>query len=102
MSDMDNPGGPLAFAASFPPDERYVPTAADLAARLASAAGCGEASAEEVRLEVGGAFRVALAGERPAGLSIDVSFRTFAASFEAELACGGERLLHCRRARSSA
>jgi hypothetical protein len=101
MTDTDTPGGPLALAASFPPDERYVPTAADLAAKLAAAAGCGEASAEEVRLEVDGAFRLALAGERPAGLSIDVSFRTSAASFEAELTCGSERLLHCRRARSA-
>ena len=101
MTDLEKPSGPLAFAARFPPDERYVPTAADLAARLAAAAGCGEAAAEDVRLAVDGAFRVALAGDRAEALSIEVSFRTSGASFDADLTCGGERLLHCTRPRSA-
>ena len=101
MSDMDNSSGPLAIAASFPPDEQYVPAAAELAAKLAAAAGCGEASAQEVRVAVEGAFRLALAGERPAGPAIEVSFHTSGASFDAELTCGSERLLHCRQARSA-
>jgi anti-sigma regulatory factor (Ser/Thr protein kinase) len=101
MTDMENPGGPLAFAASFPPDERYAPTAADLAARLAAAAGCGEAAAEDFRLVVDEAFRAVLAGDRPVQLSIDVSFRASAASFDADLSCGSERLLHCSRPRSA-
>ena len=101
MTDMEKRGGPLALAASFPPDERYAPTAADLAARLAAAAGCGEAAAEDIRLAVDGAFRVALAGDRPDELSIEVSCRTSHAFFDADLSCGSERLLHCSRPRSA-
>ena len=101
MTAMEKPGGPLAFAASFPPDARYAPTAADLAARLAAAAGCSEAGAEDVRLAVDGAFRVALSGDRPDGLSIEVSIQTSHAFFDADLSCGGERLLHCSRPRSA-
>jgi hypothetical protein len=101
MTSAETPGGPLAFAASFPPDERYVPTAADLAARLAAGAGCGEAAAEEIRLAVAGAFRLALAVGRPDGLAIEVSFRTSGASFDADLTRGTETLLHCSRSLSA-
>jgi hypothetical protein len=99
MIDTETPSGPLAFAASFPPDERYVPMAADLAARLAASAGCGEAAAGDFRLAVAGAFRVALAGERPDDARIGVSLRTSHASFDVDLTCGRETLLHCSRPR---
>jgi hypothetical protein len=99
MTDSEQPGGPLTFAASFPPDERYAPMAADLAVKLAASAGCGEAAAEEFRLAVDEAFRQTLGGAQPDGPRIELSLRTSDASFDADLTCGGTSVLHCSRPR---
>jgi len=100
MTDTEKTSGPLAFDASFPPDERFVSTAADLAAKLATAAGCSEGVAEDVRLAVDAAFRLALSGDRPDGLDIELSLRTSGASLDADVTCGGETLLRCSHPRS--
>jgi hypothetical protein len=98
MVETDRPTGPLAFTASFPPEERFASTAAELAARLAGSAGCPEPAAREVRAEVEAAFRAALSRGRANGASIDLCLRTSDSVFDADLTCGRVALLHCTRA----
>jgi hypothetical protein len=100
MAEPDDSAGPAAFAASFPPEQRFVATAAELAARLASTCGCSAEAAEEVRGAVSRAFSQALASAVAGGPGIDVTLRTGAGGFEADVTCGGQILLHCAKARS--
>jgi hypothetical protein len=60
MSETAQSIGPVAFAARFPPEERFVATAAEIAARLAAACGCAPEAAEEVRGAVSRAFSEAV------------------------------------------
>jgi hypothetical protein len=99
MAETDEPAGPWTFAASFPPEERFVATAAELAARLASACGCEQHAAEEVRGAVGLAFSQALDAAADGTGGIDLTLRTGAGGFEADVACGGQVLLHCAKPR---
>ena len=100
MADTDEPAGPAAFAASFPPEERFVATAAELATRLASNCGCSSEAVDDVRRAVSLAFSQALASAVAGGPGIDVTLRTGAGGFEADVTCGGQILLHCAKARS--
>ena len=101
MTDPETATGPLAFAASFPPEERFAATAAEIAARLAAGAGCVSSAAEDIRGAVVAAFREALAAAGSNGLSIDLTLRTTDAAFDADLACGRVAVLHCSRPRSA-
>ena len=101
MADTDEPAGPMAFAATFPPEARFAATAAEIAARLAAASGCAAEAADEVRIAVGAAFGEALALTAAAASGIDLTLRTGDAAFEADVACGGRALLHRSMARSS-
>ncbi|MCX6549997.1 MAG: hypothetical protein NTY02_03130 [Acidobacteria bacterium] len=94
MPDQDQPTGPLSCAVSFPPDERFAPTAGDLAAKLASTCGCGEAAVQDVRETVRAAFsRVALgAGAR--GGAVDIACQVTDAALDVVVSCGTETLLH--------
>jgi hypothetical protein len=101
MSETAESTGPMAFAANFPPEERFTATAAELAGRLAAACGCAADAAEEIRGAVSRAFGEAraLAAAGPSG--IDVTLRTDDGAFEADVACGGRAVLHCSRTRSA-
>jgi hypothetical protein len=101
MAEPDATTGPLAFAASFPPEERFAATAGELAARLAAACGCTSAAADDVRHEISRTFGEAIAGAASSGAAIDVTVRADGAAFEADLTCGGQALLHCSKPRSS-
>jgi hypothetical protein len=101
MAEPDESTGPMAFTASFPPEERFAATAGEIAARLAAACGCGAEAADEIRNAVGAAFGEALALAVAAASGIDVALRTEDGAFEADVACGGRALLHCSKARSS-
>jgi hypothetical protein len=101
MIEPPESAGPLAFAANFPPEERFAATAAEIAARLASASGCAPEAAEEIRGAVDGAFRSALASAGAGRPGIDVSFRTTNGSFDADVAFAGAALCHCSRPRSA-
>jgi len=101
MAEPDESTGPMAFAANFPPEARFAPTAAEIAARLAGACGCTAEAADEIRAAVVAAFGAALALAPAAASGIDVTLRTGGAAFEADVACGGRSLLHCSKARSS-
>jgi hypothetical protein len=99
MAEPDESTGPMAFTASFPPEERFAATAGEIAARLAAACGCAAEAADEIRNAVAAAFGEALAVAAASG--IDVALRTDDGAFEADVACGGRALLHCSKARSS-
>jgi hypothetical protein len=101
MTDPETATGPLAFAASFPPEERFAATAAEIAARLAAGAGCVSSAAEEVRGAVVAAFCEALAAAGRNGLTIDLTLRTTDGAFDADLTCGRAAVLHCSRPRSA-
>ena len=100
MSETSDSTGPLAFAASFPPEARFAATAGELAARLASACGCAPEAAEEVRGAVNRAFGEALASAAAGGSGIDVTLRTDDGAFEADVTCAGRAVLHCSKTRS--
>jgi hypothetical protein len=93
--------GPVAFAASFPPEDRFAATAGELAARLAASCGCAPETAEEVRRAVHRAFGEALASAASGGRGIDLTLRTDDGAFEADVACGGQAILHCARTRTA-
>lgn len=100
MPDTETPIGPLEFAASFPLEDQFAPTAGDLAARLAQTSGCGEAAALELRQAIDAAFLTAVAGNGTGRSgSIRLLLRTTASSFEADLSCDGGQLLHLSRPR---
>ena len=100
MIDPAEATGPLAFAANFPPEERFAATVAEIAARLAAASGCAPEAAEEIRGAVDTAFRQALVSARAGKPGIDVTFRTTDGFFDADLSCGRDAILHCSRPRS--
>ena len=95
---MDKSTGPLTFAASFPPDARFAPTAGELACKLAQTTGCADAATQEIRAAVGAAFEAALAADGSAG--IDLALRAFDASFAADVTCGARSYLHLTHPRS--
>jgi hypothetical protein len=101
MTETAEATGPMAFAASFPPEERFAATAGEIAARLAVAAGCLAQAAEEIRGVVDCAFREALTSAGAARSAIDLSLRTTDGAFDADLACGGAAVCHCSRPRSA-
>jgi hypothetical protein len=101
MTETADTNGPLAFAASFPPEERFAATAAEIAARLAAASGCAPAAADEIRGAVDLAFRAALASPGAGGPGIDLTLRADDGAFSADVACGGDALCHCSRPRSA-
>lgn len=101
MTDADAPAVPLAFAASFPPEEGFAHIAAEIAARLASSAGCAEQAAADIGAAVDAAFREALAKDRPGRSTIELSLRTSGASFDADVTCASLSLLHCTRSLSA-
>ena len=101
MTDIAPSTGPLAFAASFPPEERFASTAGELAGRLAASAGCAEQAAGEIRGAVDAAFRQALADGGADGPDIELTLRTSDGTFDAALASGAVRVLHCSRACSA-
>jgi hypothetical protein len=100
MVDTDSTPGPLAFAASFPPEERFAVTAAELAAKLAGSAGCVAQAAGEIRAAVESAFRRALSNVRPQGGTIDLDLRASDASFSADVTYDGASVLHWTRTRT--
>ena len=95
MAELEDTTGPMAFAATFPPEPRFAATAGELAARLASACGCADDAVSAVRDAVSRAFGEAVAGAAAGGDAIDVTVRSDGAAFEADLACAGKALLHC-------
>jgi hypothetical protein len=101
MTETAESTGPMAFAARFPPDARFAGMAGELAARLAGACGCAPGAAEQLRGAVSGAFGEALAPAAAGGHGIDVTLRTDNGAFEADVACGGQTLLHCSKTRSA-
>jgi hypothetical protein len=102
MPDTDTQTGLLEFAASFPLEEQFAPTAGDLAARLAQTSGCGDAAATELRQAIDAAFHQAVAGNGAGrARSVLLALHTTVSSFEADLSCGGDRLLHLSRPRSA-
>jgi hypothetical protein len=100
MGETAESTGPLAFAASFPPEARFVATAAEIAARLAVACGCAPEAAEEVRGAVNRAFSEALTSTVGRD-GVDVTLRSDDRAFEADVACGGRAILHCSTPRSA-
>ena len=88
---------PLAFAASFPPEARFVATAAEIAGRLAASCGCSAEAAEEIRGAVHGAFLEVLAASAPGGACIDLTLLANDGVFDADVASGGAALCHCSR-----
>lgn len=101
MTDAAESNGPMAFAASFPLEERFAATAAEIAARLAAASGCAPEAAEEIRGAVYRAFRGALAAAGAGEAGIDLTLRTADGVFDADVASGGASLCHCSRPRSA-
>lgn len=101
MTETSEATGPLAFAARFPPEARFVATAAELAARLAAASGCAAAAAEDIRGTVQTAFQEALASASAPDAGIDLTLRAGDGVFEAELASGGAALCHCSKPRTA-
>jgi hypothetical protein len=97
MTETADTTGPLAFAASFPPDERFAATAAEIAGRLAVSCGCAAEAAEEIRGAVHSAFRQALASSVPGGAGIDLTLRAEDGVFDADVTFGGADLCHCSR-----
>ena len=101
MAETAETTGPLAFAASFPPDERFVAAAAEISARLAASYGCASEAAEEIRGAVQIAFRQALASPRPGGGDISLTLRGEDGVFDADVAAGGTALCHCSKPRTA-
>ena len=101
MAETDPEPGPLAFAASFPPEEQYASTAADLAARLAASAGCVAQAAGEIRAAVAAAFREAVATSRSDGAPVELALRASDAAFSADVTRGGSSVLHWTRTRAT-
>jgi hypothetical protein len=99
MTDTDELPGPVAFAARFPPEERFGATAGKLAARLAEACGCTPEAAEEVRGDVRRAFGDAVASAGDGGDGVEITLRAADGTFEADVTCGGRALLHCTKTR---
>jgi hypothetical protein len=96
---METSTGPLIFAASFPRDARFGPTAGELAARLAQTNGCADASNQEIREAVGAAFDAALAEDMTA--SIDLALSASGESFATDVTCGPRSYLHLTHPRSA-
>jgi hypothetical protein len=101
MVEPSASAGPLALAASFPPEPRFAATAAEIAARLAMTSGCSLEAAEEIRGAVDRAFRSALASPGAGEPGIDVAFKTTDGFFDADVASGGAAFCHCSRPRSA-
>lgn len=101
MSETDESTGPMAFLASFPPDERFAATVGEIACRLAAACGCPAEAADEVRNAVSAAFGEAVPLAAASASDVDLALRTADGAFEAEVACGGRALLRCSKTRSS-
>jgi hypothetical protein len=101
MAETDPEPGPLAFAASFPPEERFALTAAELAARLAGSAGCVAQAGGEIHAAVEAAFRQAVANARANGAPVELALRASDAAFSADVACGGSCVLHWTRTRDT-
>jgi len=101
MADTAETTAPLAFAASFPPEERFVATAAEIAGRLAASCGCAAEAAEDIRGAVRRAFLEAVASSAPGGAGIDLTLRADDGVFDADVASGGAALCHCSRPRTS-
>ena len=101
MTETSDATGPLAFAARFPPEERFAATAAELAARLAAAAGCAAGAAEEIRDAVRAAFQEALASAVAHEAGLDLTLRAGEGVFDADLATGGAALCHCSKPRTA-
>ena len=101
MAELDDTIGPIAFAASFPPEQRFAATAGEISARLASACGCAAAAVDAVRDAVSRGFGEAVGGAASGGHAIEVTIRSDGAAFEADLACAGQALLHCSKSRSA-
>ena len=97
MTEPDAPTGPVAFAASFPPESRFAATAGEIAARLASVCGCAADVVDQVRDAVSRTFGEAVAA--PGAAPIDMTVRSEGATFEADMACDGRALLHCSKPR---
>jgi hypothetical protein len=97
MTDTAPSTGPLAFGASFPREERFASTAGEIAGRLAASAGCAEQAADEIRGAVDAAFREALAAGGARGSGIEVTVRPSGGTFNADLASGTVKVLHCSR-----
>jgi uncharacterized glyoxalase superfamily metalloenzyme YdcJ len=90
---------PLTFSASFSRDARFAPTAGELAAKLAQATGCADASSQEIRAAVQAAFAAALAADVSA--SIDLALRASGTSFATDVTCGTRSYLHLTHPRSA-
>ncbi len=101
MTETSDATGPLAFAARFPPEERFAATAAELSARLAAASGCALGAAEEIRSAVLTAFQNALASAPAIDAGIDLTLRAGDGVFDAHLASGGASLCQCSKPRTS-
>lgn len=101
MPETTGTTAPLAFAASFPPEVRFVATAAEISARLAASCGCSAEAAEEIRSAVRTAFQEALASEVGADAGLDLTLRAGDSAFDAELASGGAALCHCSKPRTA-
>jgi hypothetical protein len=99
MTETAESTGPVAFAARFPPEERFAATAAEIAGRRASACGCAADAADEIRGAVSRAFGEAVAAA--GAVDIDVTLRTDDGAFEADVTRGGRAILHCARTRST-
>lgn len=101
MTETVESTSPLVFTASFPPEERFVATAAEIAARLAASCGCDPAAAGDIRGAVVGAFRQALAETAAGPRGVDLTLRAANGVFDADVAFGGAELCHCSRTRSA-
>jgi hypothetical protein len=101
MADTEETPGPATFVASFPPEERFAATAAEIAARLATACGCAPEASEDVRGAVGRAFTEVLPSAAAGRRGIEVTLRSDERAFEADVACGGQAILHCTKARTA-
>lgn len=101
MAELEDSTGPMAFAATFPPELRFAATAGEIAARLASACGCAADAVDAVRDAVSRAFGEAVAGAVPGDDAIDVTVHADGPAFEADVTCGDRALLHCSKPRSA-
>ena len=101
MAETIETTAPLAFAASFPPEDRFVATAAEIAGRLAASCGCSAEAAEQIRGAVQVAFREILASSAPDGACIDLTLVAHDGVFDADVASGGAPRCHCSRPRTA-
>jgi hypothetical protein len=93
MADTDH-RPTLSFAASFPQDAHFAPTAGDLAARLAVSAGVGDEDARAIGRSVEAAFTRALATESAVfAPAIDVSLNAGQHTIDLSVSCGASTTL---------